>query len=564
MREQIYIILCIGFVGALLVFLVGRALYLRHQRTLTERRLNAMFTSITHELLTPLTIIEASVENLRNAEPSYSNEYDLMELNIVRSVRLLQQILESTKANEGRLRLLVSQGDVMAYIRQTAQSIIPLMTKKGLHFSIECSPQSMMGWIDTDKLDKIIFNLLSNASKYTNGSDGCVSLNVKTNNHFDHVIIEVSDTGCGIPKKKQRDLFQMYYDGDYRSHGTFGTGIGLALTKQLVYLHKGTISYEGDEGKGSRFTIDLPISKDSFRTDQIDEKHKVDINIPTSHISDITALSFSTIEDDGQEVSEEAYRLLLVEDNEELLNLMNHLLRADYKVYTAHNGDEALEVALSTPLDIIISDVMMPGMDGYELTEKIKNGESTKHLPIILLTAKRLESDKTKSLEIGADDYITKPFKMGDLKLRIKNIIENRRRMQNEFRSLSLEATITMADKPDPVHGEFLSKAMDVMRSHLSDVDYDRDSFASDMGMSQSSLYNKLRSATGMNVTSFMRNIRIKEACNLLSQDTNIRISDVAYQVGFRDPKYFATMFKKETGIQPSEFIEQLKSPSKS
>lgn len=556
------IIVIIILVLAVVVVLLGKWVYGRHLRNKSETKMSKMFASITHELLTPLTILSASVEHLREEEPKYSAEYNLMELNIQRSVRLLQQILETAKTKDGSLRLLVSQGDVMGYIRQTAQSIIPLMEKNGLHFTIECYPESMMGWIDTDKLDKIIFNLLSNASKYTTGDNGKVSIVTRTNRNYDHIIIEVSDNGCGIPKERQKHLFQMYYDGDYRRFNTIGTGIGLALTRQLVFLHGGKISYDGDEGKGSKFTVSLPINKESFSPSQIDEKHKVDINIPKSAISDINALTFSseeTKQEEEQSAPDDAYKLLVVEDNAELLNLMAHLLRPQYHVYTATNGNAALKIIFSKSLDLIISDVMMPGMDGYELTRRIKSSPDSRHLPVILLTAKIQEEDKAHSLEIGADEYITKPFKMGELKLRINNLIENRRRLQLKFKSLSMEETIGLTDKGDSAENEFLKKAMHCMSEHLSDSDYDRDKFATDMGMSQSSLYNKLRSVTGMSVSSFMRDIRMKEACRLMRKKRGLRVSDIAYSVGYKDPKYFATTFKKEMGLQPSEYMEKLK-----
>lgn len=547
------IVVIISFIAAVLLFLIGRSLYLRHLRSRQEKRLNAMFASITHELLTPLTIISASVDHLRDVQPQYSEEYDLMEINIQRSVRLLQQILETAKANDGSLRLLVSQGDVMGYIRQTARSIIPLMAKQGVSFSIECSPQSMMGWIDTDKLDKIIFNLLSNAAKYTTGADGHVSLKARTNRNYDRIYIEVADNGCGIPKKRQKDLFKMFYDGDYRRFNTFGNGIGLALTKQLVFLHGGQIRYEGDEGKGSTFIVMLPINKEAFQPSQIDEKHKVDINIPESVISDFqTSHPYNM---PPASPPDDAYRLLIVEDNVDLLHLMAHLLQSQYHVYTAENGTQALEIVHSQAVDLVVSDVMMPGIDGYELTSKIKSAPDTRHLPVILLTAKRMEEDKRRSLSVGADDYVTKPFKMGELRLRIDNIIENRRRQQQEFRSLSIDEARHLAANKSP-ESLFLDKALRCVHEHIADSDYDRNRFASDMGMSESSLYNKLRSVTGMSVTSFIRDIRLKEACRLMKTNKDQRVSDIAYAVGYKDPKYFATIFKKEFGMQPSEYMD--------
>ena len=548
----------------------------RNTKLRQKAQMNMMFTSLTHELLTPLTILSASIENLREAEPKFKSQYVLMEINIQRSVKLLQQILETTKAKDGRLRLLVSHGDVMAYIRNTARTIIPLMARKNLSFSIKCQPESMMGWIDTDKLDKIIFNLLSNSAKYTTGDDGRVELNVRTNDRYDRVIIEVKDNGCGIPESRRKHLFELFFDGEYRRFNTMGTGIGLSLTRDLVYLKNGNLTYESEVGKGTTFTIVLPINKESFDASQIDEKNKVDINKPVSFVLDVDTddpifnMDFkkkekkgnSTVEPDKEKVTDsaddDAYRILVVEDNVELLLMMRHLLSRKYKVVTARNGKEAVDEIQKTELDLIISDVMMPMMDGYELVKYVKNSSDYCHLPIILLTAKTQENDKEEGLSIGADLYMTKPFKVKELQLRIDNLIENRQRITREFKQQTIEDVRTKsASMPSP-DKEFLDKAIACVNKHMDDSDYDRESFASDMGMSSSSLYNKLRAVTGMNATSFIRDIRMKEACRLAKATPGIRVSDLAYSVGYKDPKYFATIFKKEFGMQPSEYIENI------
>ena len=548
----------------------------RNTKLRQKAQMNMMFTSLTHELLTPLTILSASIENLRDAEPKFKSQYALMEINIQRSVKLLQQILETTKAKDGRLRLLVSHGDVMAYIRNTARTIIPLMARKNLSFSIKCQPESMMGWIDTDKLDKIIFNLLSNSAKYTTGDDGRVELNVRTNDRYDRVIITVKDNGCGIPESRRKHLFELFFDGEYRRFNTMGTGIGLSLTRDLVYLNNGNLTYESEVGKGTTFTIVLPINKESFDASQIAEKNKVDINKPVSFVLDVDTddpifnMDFtlndkkgnSTVEPDKEKVTDsaddDAYRILVVEDNVELLLMMRHLLSRKYKVVTARNGKEAVDEIQKTELDLIISDVMMPMMDGYELVKYVKNSSDYCHLPIILLTAKTQENDKEKGLSIGADLYMTKPFKVKELQLRIDNLIENRQRITREFKQQTIEDVRTKsASMPSP-DKEFLDKAIACVNKHMDDSDYDRESFAYDMGMSSSSLYNKLRAVTGMNATSFIRDIRMKEACRLVKATPGIRVSDLAYSVGYKDPKYFATIFKKEFGMQPSEYIESI------
>ena len=553
------VILLLIIAAAVGLFFLGRELFQRGVRMKNRLQMSAIYTNITHELLTPLTVISASVDRLRLTAPDHEQDYDLMQLNIDRMVRLLQQILETSKSQSGELKLKVAQGDVMRYIQQTALCIEPLMAKKGLDFKIQCTPESMMGWIDTDKLDKIIYNLLSNAAKYTQGENGKVTLQVRTSRKFDHIIINVSDNGIGIPQDKMKKLFHRFYDGEYRRQQTFGTGLGLALTRELVFLNGGTIDCQSEEGKGTTFTVTLPIRKEAFASSQIDETHKVDINQAHSAILDIAnrmhQQEIAEVEPEDNADSD-AYHLLVVEDNVELLMLMTQLLSSKYHVKTATNGKEALEIIHKEELDIIISDVMMPVMDGLELTQELKNDPNYQHLPIILLTAKTQDENRAEALQLGADSYVTKPFKLSDLEVRINNIVENRKRIKEEF--INQGAVFQKTDEEPSPDDLFLKQAMECVHQHLDDSDYDREAFAADMGASSSKLYNKLRALTGMNVSSFIRDIRLKEAMRMAKQNPQLRVSDLAYSVGFKDPKYFATCFKKEFGVQPSEYIESL------
>ena len=557
------LLIIIAIAALTTLFFVGRWLYLSSVRLRNRLLMERVFTNISHELLTPLTVLSASIERMRSEEPKFAKDYALMNLNIDRMVRLLQEILETSKSHAGELRLLVSQADVMQYISQTALCLEPLIAHRGLKLSIHCNPRSQMGWIDTDKLDKIIYNLISNAAKYTN-SPGEVELSVDTNENYDHIIIKVRDTGIGISREKMKHLFQRFYDGNYRSMQVNGTGLGLALTRDLVYLHGGTIRCESQLGVGTTFTVTLPISKGSFAASQRDEQHKVDFTAPQTTILDLQSLM--PPEEPPQPIQpidqadDDSYRVLVVEDNVELLMLMRTMFCQKYVVFTAHNGREALDIVRQQELDLIISDVMMPEMDGNELTRLVKADPNTSHLPIILLTAKTQEEDRRQSLLIGADDYITKPFRIGDLQLRINNIIENRKRIGREYKAQTVEETrqkTAQAAQPSP-DDEFLRRAIDCVYEHLDDSDFDRDAFALAMGASASTLYNKLRSITGLNVSAFIRDIRMKEAKRLAETQPDLRISDLAYKVGFKDPKYFSTCFKKEFGMQPTEFIEQV------
>lgn len=554
--EYIDLILFISACIITAIVILIRWLYARSTRIRSQLQMNYIFNNITHELLTPLTIISASVDKLREDHPDSRYDLDLMDLNIQRSVRLLQQILETSKLQAGELRILVSQGDVMQYIKETARSLEPLMVRKHLTFTVNCKPESMMGWLDTDKMDKIIFNLLSNAAKYT-PEGGSVTLNVATNNRFDRIIIQVHDTGVGIPKDKMKHLFTRFYDGDYRKNRTSGTGLGLALTRDLIYLHGGQISCESVEGQGTTFTFNVPISKEAFVPSQIDEQNKMQIHIHKDSIADLPKAEFMT-EDKEPTPEAGASHILIVEDNVELLRLMKRLLQPRYHVQTASNGRDALQLIQTHRVDIVISDVMMPEMDGYELTDHIKQNEIYSHLPVILLTAKTTEDDKQKALLTGADAFIVKPFKIRDLQLHIDNLIANRQRIHGDA-STPVEEP---ADLLSPDDREFLERASKCVFDNLSDSDYDREAFASDMGTSVSTLYNRLKELTGKSMANYIRDIRIQEACRIAKTERNTRVSDIAYRVGFRDAKYFATAFKRITGKQPKEYFAELREES--
>ena len=551
--EHLNLILIVSAGIIVVIIILIRWLYARSMRIRSQLQMNYIFNNITHELLTPLTIISASVEKLREEHPDSRRDLELMDLNIQRSVRLLQQILETSKFQAGELKILVSQGDVMQYIKETARSLEPLMTRKHLTFTVTCKPESMMGWLDTDKMDKIIFNLLSNAAKYTH-EGGSVTLQVATNNRYDHIIIQVKDTGVGIPKEKMKHLFSRFYDGDYRNNRTSGTGLGLALTRDLIYLHGGRITCDSVEGKGTTFTLEVPINKESFAPSQIDEKHQMQIHIPENSIADLPHAE-SLTEDTAPTADASASHVLVVEDNSELLRLMKRLLQPHYHVLTANNGREALQIIQNNRIDLVVSDVMMPEMDGYELTDHIKHNDIYSHLPIILLTAKTTEDDQRKALLTGADAYITKPFKIRDLQLRIDNLVTNRQRIHTETPMLTEEPTDTM----NPEDREFVERATQCVHRNISDSDYDREAFAADMGTSVSTLYNRLRELTGKSMANFIRDIRIQEACKIAKNEHNTRVSDIAYRVGFRDAKYFATAFKRITGKQPKEYFSELR-----
>ncbi len=512
------------------------------------------FTNITHELMTPLTIISASLDDLKERVPEAGELARTMDVNVHRLIRLLQQILEFRKAETGNLKLRVAKGDLAQFVRQEAESFESLIRKKQLHFSVMCEEDVMNAYFDCDKVDKILYNLLSNSAKYSN-TNGYILLTLKYLPERDHVQLSVKDNGKGISKERQKDLFTRFYEGDYRQKHTIGTGIGLSLVRDLVNLHKGSISVESEEGKGTEFLVKLPICKEAYSDEEIIEIDNKELN---SSEAIVDKSNYEDVDDNAAsepEFDENTPCILLVEDNEELLNVMYRLLCRNYRVLKASNGKDAFDILKSEDVNLVVSDILMPEMNGIELTKKVKADIEVCHIPIILLSAKRAEEDRDEGYTAGADAYLTKPFNLSALHARISSLLNMKSRAASDFKK-QLVIDISGLDYTD-MDGKFLSDAIACVNKQLNNSDFDVTQFCAEMATSRTTLYKKLRSLTGLTTTAFIRNIRLKAACKIMEENTNIRISDLAYTVGFNDPKYFSICFKKEFGMQPSEYIER-------
>jgi CheY-like chemotaxis protein len=456
-----------------------------------------------------------------------------------------------SKSQAGQLKLLVSRGNLSDFVADTCQNISTLVNRNSCSLQLDIAP-GIDAWFDSDKIDKILYNLLSNAQKY-NRSGGVVTVSLSTTNDNRDAVLSIADQGVGIAPERMKRLYSRFFDGDYRRINQTGTGIGLALTYELVNLHHGTIYCESKVDVGTKFTVVFPIGSEAYAEDEIDTEEKISVVDVPSVVSAKAEKSSEVFTSD-----EEQYHILIVEDNEELLDVMVQLLSRRYRVFTAHNGKQALNVIKREELDLIISDVMMPVMDGYELTRTIKNDPDYCQLPIVLLTAKVRASDRKEGLEFGADEYLTKPFSLDELQLRIDNIIANRERIKQRFMASLKNAADEPVDEhisnPDDV---FLQKAIDCVERNIENSNYDRDAFSADMCVSSSTLYNKLRALTGNSITGFITSVRLKRACAIAKQNPQISIAELSDKVGFATPKYFSKCFKKEYGMLLREWLEK-------
>lgn len=566
MAFMLYILMLIGGIFA------AARWYKERVKTRNSLQMGVILTNITHELLTPLTVISATIYKLKERAPQYEEDYLVMDNNINRTTRLLRQILEVRKSQAGQLHLLVSRRNLISFIEEACENIRPMAEHQQVTLSLEKPKAEGMAWFDADKMDKIIYNLLSNAIKY-NKVGGKIDVSLSLNR--EQAVITIADNGIGMSKEKMKHLYTRFFDGDYRKQNMPGTGIGLSLTHDLVKLHHGDIQCESQEGKGTTFTITLPIRKSAYAPDEIDNSDK-----PNAVNQEAIRQASQETEQESQAASEDKPKLapvhqsifirkntskiLVVEDNEELLALMLQVLSKNYHVFTAKNGKQAMNIIMKEKLDLVVSDVMMPIMDGIELTKQLKSDKSFWQLPIILLTAKNKEEDKTEAYAVGADAYITKPFKFDELEVRINALLANRKKMIEKIQAEVSLQTNTESETQTALHlsnpdQAFITRATEVVMQHLADGDYNRESFAKDMVMSESTLYNKVKATTGQTVIAFITSIRLKEAQRIIQSNPNILISDVATQVGFNTPKYFSKCFKKEFDIFPKEYAEKQK-----
>ncbi len=531
---------------------VNRQLQLAHMERHNIEQLNhkklQFFTNITHDLMTPLTIISATISQLVQTYPEAKDDCRTINSNVNRLMRLLQQILEFRKTETGNQHLRVSQGSVSDFVRNEVESIMPITYKKNIRLSVNCQPEHIVGYFDCDKLDKILYNLISNATKY-NREDGHIEVSL-TCDDGQWAIIRVKDDGAGIAADKLPSLFQRFYEGEHRRFNTYGMGIGLSLVKDLVTLHHGTVAVESELGKGSTFTVTLPINRDAFAEEEIEDSMQMMV------------ANMSTTADTKpvRPANKQAPTILVVEDNEELLLLLKRLLEPNYQVLTAYNGREAIEVADNEKVDLILTDVMMPVMDGIEMTRELRNRPDAPNCPIIMLTAKHDDEARAEAYQAGADAYITKPFNTSVLQVRIKNLLQHKEKADKEISDKLFggikDVKIAGSDQ------EFLNKCIEMVQQHLDNADFDLPTFAELMNTSKSTLYKKLRMITGLSTSAFIRSIRMKSAIELLRKNPNAHVSDIAYAVGYNDPKYFSSCFKKDFGCLPTEYAKREASAS--
>jgi signal transduction histidine kinase/ligand-binding sensor domain-containing protein/DNA-binding response OmpR family regulator len=523
------------------------------------------FTNISHELRTPLTLIVGPLSQIMNGR---ADTKDIPKLNSImyknsnRLLKLINQLLDFRKAESGNLNLIVQNDELISFVGEVFAAFEDIALEKDIKFLFLSPKKELDAWFDNDKIEKILYNLLSNAFKFTPKGKGItVSLEKETINSEDYAIIKVIDFGIGIPKDELISIFDRFYQTRKENNAiNEGSGLGLAYIKHLVEIHKGEINIQSEFHKGTTCTVTIPISKTAYSNNSIIElqPQKYDFKytkIGVDVIKENQLIPKKTIKS-AKEHSKETPLLLIVEDNRELQDYLVTFFSYDYRILTANNGKEGLEQAIKNIPSVIISDLMMPEMNGIEMCKKLKTDINTSHIPILILTAKAGLENEKEGLETGADEFILKPFNIEVLKLRLDNILRTKEQWIQKFRTNS--SSKSWKELSNKLDQKFIEKSINIIKKNLDNTEFSVEKFALEIGMSRSALFLKLKSITGQSTSEFIRTIRLNKAAKLI-ESGKYSITEVIYMVGFSDPKYFRTCFKKHFECTPSSYFSNFK-----
>ena len=524
-----------------------------------EHLKSRFFANISHEFRTPLTLIRGPLDDLKKQNhKSFTLKKDLLDImhrNTIRLQTLINQVLDISKLETGKIRLQVAEGNIEGLLRTVFQSFLSLAESRKIDYQFQLQETEQKIWFDSDKIEKILINLISNAFKFT-PEQGRITIHCnfdidQDTNEPQYINIAVSDSGIGIPSDKLHKVFDRFFQiNDSNSRIAEGTGIGLALTKELVELYHGTINAESTENRGTTFYVHLPVAKEIFMDDELVYTTKKIEQVSFKLVDNSNVKPIPKTSSDKSS-SDKKHLILIVEDNTDLANYISGILANDYNIVSVKNGHKGYEEAKASIPDLVISDLMMPEIDGMEMCHLIRKDETTCHIPIIMLTAKADKESKLEGLQNGADDYIIKPFDAEELKARVKNLIDQRNRLIEKFRREWLPETRNKASIR--IKDRFIDKLMALIEKHYSEYEFCVNDMAKEMNMSRAQFYRKITALTGDTPNELLRLYRIQRAAVMIRSGEK-NISEIIYEVGFKNTSHFANAFKKVYGKNPSEY----------
>ena len=520
------------------------------------------FTNISHEFRTPLTLISGPVEQLLKVKTNdkfIKRNLDTIQRNTKVLLQLINELLDFRKSEDGKFKLNASKDNLIPFVKNIKLSFEELARQKNINYIFSTTDEEIEVWFDKIKMNKIISNLLSNAFKFSSDNNN-LFLNISTVKENENTVIkeyvkiDIINFVKVIPEEHIKFIFERFYQLDQKD-AEIGTGIGLSLTKNLVELHKGKIEVNSSADKGTCFSVYLPLGKEHLSADECVDEYDESINTISfqKKSENLEEVDFEVIDNTIEipEFNKLVPSILIVEDNNEVRNLMKSIFGNKYNIFEAENGKDGIEMAHKYPIDLIISDVMMPIMNGFELCRQIKTDLITSHIPVILVTAKTSDIHRDEGYKMGANAYILKPFDSEILEIRVKNLLAIRNQLISKFKKDIIlepkELTITSADEL------FLEKSIKIVEENIKEIEFNVIGFAEQMNMSRSVLFRKMKALTGQSINEFVRTIKIKRAGQLLA-NTNMSIADITYEVGFNDLKYFRKCFKITFDETPSTY----------
>ncbi len=537
-----------------------------HMVELHEKKLQ-FFTNISHEFRTPLTLIINPLEDIMHDRSldlpsSVKDKHSIIHKNTDRLYRLINELMDFRKLEFNKVSIKAQQLSLVKFTKEIAGYFKEEAFNRNIHLSFDADLPEISVWADEQMLEKIIFNILSNAFKVT-PDGGAINIDLRSNQNLEvfplldknksieAVEIKISDTGPGLKKKQVKQIFERFYQVDNLNKSYYGgTGIGLEVVRSFVQLHKGIVQVDSSYGKGTVFKVLLPAGKDHFADNELLMKYKEPLlNQPTESISPFQeAIDLDALE---EEMDTKSRTLLIVEDNTELRNYLCSELKKHYKLLTASHGKEGFAMAKKTLPDIILTDVIMPEMDGFEFCKLIKSDIRTSHIPMLMLTAKSRIEDRIEGVGLGADAYMTKPFDMRLLKLKLSQLITSRQLIFDKYFSAISGSDET--NNTTSLDKDFIQKVLTYISENMSDSELSVELLATQLHLSRSQLYRKIKSLTGQTVNEFLRNVRLQKAKQLLESHQSANVSEVCYNVGFSSPSYFTKCFKAHFGVLPTE-----------
>jgi len=540
----LYLLVFLGIVYAFYIISLQRQIAGQESRRLKDLdALKSRFiTNITHEFRTPLTIILGYLSNLKERfaeKKDVNTALNTIEQNSNNLLDLVNQMLDLAKLEKGQLSVNLIQIDIVNFIRHIVESFKSIATDKGISLKFSSTPNQIIMDFDAEKMRQIMTNLISNAIKFSpKDSELNIRLSKKDSSTLE---IEVADEGYGISEAELPFIFDRFYQVENTQHKVSqGTGVGLALTKELILLLNGSIDVNSEVNKGTTFSILLPITTNANNKTVNQPERQMTIGTVVPQIDDVIS-------------DEDSNSVLIVEDNADMARYIASCLKPQYKITFAKNGKEGIALAESQIPDIIVTDVMMPIMDGYELTQHLQQNTNTNHIPIIMLTSKAMQEDKLEGITSGADAYLTKPFQKEELLLRMQMLIAKRKQLQKRYRVNTIVEQKQAQPKPKDKKLIFLNTVIQHIQDHIEDSDFGAKELAKAMAMSNSQLYRKLKAISNTSTALFIRKVRLEKGKEML-KTTDLSISEIAYATGFNDPNWFSKTFKEEFNQSPTEF----------